>query len=59
MGPKIDTDLCEGCEKCVEVCPADVFEMEDDKAIAVRPDDCLDCGACADECPANAISLED
>lgn len=59
MGPKINSVLCEGCEKCIEVCPADVFEMEDGIAKAVRYDDCLDCGACMEECPSQAISFED
>lgn len=48
MGPKVDSQKCEGCETCIEVCPADVFEM-----------DCLDCGACVEECPAEAITHED
>ena len=59
MGPKVNPDLCEGCESCVEVCPADVFVMEDGKGKVVSGDDCLDCGACAEECPANAIIFDD
>ncbi len=58
VGPKINPDVCDGCETCVDVCPADVFEMEDGKANVVRKDDCLDCGACTEECPANAINLD-
>ena len=28
----VDKEKCEGCEECVEVCPVDVFEMEDGKS---------------------------
>lgn len=59
MAPKIDFDKCEGCGNCLDVCPADVFEVDDGKARTVRLDDCLDCGACAEECPSQAISLDD
>ncbi len=59
MAPKVDVDKCEGCGNCVEVCPAGVFEIENDKARAARHDDCLDCGACAEECPSQAITLEE
>ncbi len=59
MGPIVDLEKCEGCGSCAEVCPADVFEIEDKKAKVVRPDDCLDCGACAEECPTQAITFED
>lgn len=59
MGPKVDAELCEGCGTCVDVCPADVFEMMAGKASAAKPDECLDCGACTEECPTNAIVMED
>ncbi len=59
MAPEVDLNKCEGCGNCIDVCPADVFEMENDKASVTRPDDCLDCGACAEECPPQAITLED
>ncbi|PKM81877.1 MAG: 4Fe-4S ferredoxin [Firmicutes bacterium HGW-Firmicutes-14] len=59
MGPKVDSQKCEGCETCIDVCPADVFEMDGDKAKPARPEDCLDCGACVEECPAEAITHED
>jgi Fe-S-cluster-containing hydrogenase component 2 len=29
----VDNEKCEGCEECVEVCPVDVFEMEDEKSV--------------------------
>ena len=39
----IDTDLCEGCETCVEMCP-EVFELgEDGKARVKNQDACNTC----------------
>jgi len=59
MAPIVDVDKCEGCGNCMEVCPADVFVMEDDKAKVENPDNCLDCGACAEECPPQAITIDE
>ena len=57
--PIIDLKKCTGCEACVSVCPMEVFEMKDGKAVAVRPDDCIGCRACEVQCPAGAIKIED
>ena len=51
-------ELCNGCAKCVEVCPHAVFEMNERKAILVRPLDCMECGACQKNCIKNAISVK-
>jgi ferredoxin len=51
-------ELCNGCAKCVEVCPHAVFEMEGRKAALVRPTACMECGACQKNCITNAIAVE-
>jgi ferredoxin len=32
----IDTDKCDGCGKCVEACPQNVFEVGEDEADPLR-----------------------
>lgn len=59
MPPKVDLDKCTGCGTCADVCPSEVFDVEDDKCEVARPDDCTDCETCVDECPEEAIELED
>jgi len=54
----VDPELCTGCESCVEACPLDAIEMQDDIA-KVDPETCGDCGACVEVCPVEAISVEE
>jgi len=51
-------ELCNGCTKCVEVCPHAVFEMDGRKAILAHPTACMECGACQKNCITNAITVE-
>ena len=55
----VDEDKCEGCEECVEVCPVEVFEMEDDKSVPVNADECLGCESCVEVCEPGAITVEE
>jgi NAD-dependent dihydropyrimidine dehydrogenase PreA subunit len=51
-------ELCNGCAKCVEVCPHAVFEMDGRKAVLAHPTACMECGACQKNCITNAITVE-
>ncbi len=50
------SDKCIGCGSCVEICPADVIEIIDDKAV-VDKDWCVGCGICVSKCPSDAIKI--
>jgi NAD-dependent dihydropyrimidine dehydrogenase PreA subunit len=51
----VDYDRCEGIGKCVDVCPAGVYELVKGKTTAPNIDGCVQCCACVDACPKRAI----
>ena len=55
---RLSADKCVGCGRCAEVCPHEVFIVEDGKAALLDKNACIECGACAKNCPAEAISVE-
>lgn len=57
--PHVDQEKCNGCEECLENCSADVFEMEEMKAVVAYPDRCVGCGTCIEVCEKNAIVVEE
>jgi DNA-directed RNA polymerase subunit D len=57
--PEIVVEDCDGCEKCIEVCPRNVFEMENGKAIPAKVIECSLCYECVKECPLDAIKIDE
>jgi ferredoxin len=59
----VDSDACEGCGKCLEVCIYGAREIVDGKAVVDREgeDYCRGCGRCERVCPTGAtnISMEE
>jgi Fe-S-cluster-containing hydrogenase component 2 len=53
---KINTERCNGCGECVEVCPTGAVYLVGGKA-RVEQTLCRDCEACIAACPTEAISL--
>ena len=56
--PEVIRKKCTGCSRCVEECPAFVFEMKENKAVVVRGDWCIGCGHCGAVCPEGAVRHE-
>ena len=54
----VSTDLCSGCEVCMDRCFFDALSMRDDFA-AVDSEKCLGCGACTVVCPTEALKLKE
>ena len=55
----IDQDACSGCGICVERCPTDAIELNDDGTAERDENACFGCGICARFCPEEAISLKE
>jgi len=50
----ISDDICKGCNKCVDICPMDVFVPNPEKGkppIVMYPEECWYDGVCVYECP--------
>lgn len=56
MAAQIDTEKCTGCGICVDACPVEAINLENDKA-KIDQDTCTDCGACVGECLNDALSV--
>lgn len=60
MFPVIDFGKCEKCLGCVDVCPNQMFEIdEEDTPFVVFDNVCAGCCDCMNQCPTGAISFED
>jgi NAD-dependent dihydropyrimidine dehydrogenase PreA subunit len=55
--PEVDEEKCVGCGECVDVCPVDVYEMQDDKSVPVNAEECIGCESCVEVCEQDAITV--
>jgi len=58
---KVIEDGCRGCQLCLDVCPVDVFEFDEqtNKALLKEVRDCIACLSCHYLCPSGAIEVSD
>ena len=58
---KVDVEKCTGCGTCVDVCPVEVFELQETAekmiSVVVAEDNCLVCQACVLQCNEGAIEV--
>mgnify|MGYP000099128404 CR=1 FL=1 len=55
----VDADKCVGCGECVDVCPVEVYELQDGKSNPVNGEECLGCESCVEVCEHGAITIEE
>ena len=55
--PEVDIEKCGGCRTCVDICPVEVYELQDNKSVPVNADDCIGCESCVEECKKGAITI--
>jgi len=50
---------CDGCGKCVDICPSDIMHIDTvfRRAFNLEPDFCWECYSCVKECPQHAIDV--
>jgi NAD-dependent dihydropyrimidine dehydrogenase PreA subunit len=54
---EVDEEKCIGCGDCVDVCPVDVYEMQDEKSVPVNAEECIGCESCVEACEQEAITV--
>jgi heterodisulfide reductase subunit A len=54
---KIDQDICIGCELCLELCPYQAIERDEEGNPEVIKVLCKGCGTCGASCPMKAITM--
>ncbi len=54
----LETELCIGCQTCLERCQMDALNMNDQDRAEINEDRCIGCGLCVTTCPSGALSLK-
>ena len=59
MPLKIDYRKCNGCRRCYDICPMDVYVIDEESKMPriEYPDECWLDGMCFYECPKRAIEM--
>jgi len=53
----VDTNKCDGCEECANICPSEVFRIVDGKSDPYQASECAYCLSCVEACPNQAITV--
>ena len=56
---EVNAEKCVCCGECVDVCPVEVFDLQDEKSVPVNAEECLGCESCIEVCEEEAITVEE
>ena len=54
---EVDQEKCIGCGECVDICPVEVYEMQNEKSVPVNAEECIGCESCIEVCDQEAITV--
>jgi len=54
---QVNTELCNGCETCVDRCPMDAICITEEEVASISLERCIGCGLCIRTCPMEALML--
>ncbi len=55
----VDNDKCMGCGECVDICPVEVYELQNEKSVPVNAEECVGCESCIEVCEQEAITIRE
>jgi NAD-dependent dihydropyrimidine dehydrogenase PreA subunit len=55
--PEVDSEKCVGCGECDDICPVEVYILQDEKSVPVNKDECIGCESCIEVCEHGAITI--
>lgn len=54
----VESELCIGCQTCLERCQMNAMRMNDQDQAEINADRCIGCGLCVTTCPSGALNLK-
>jgi NAD-dependent dihydropyrimidine dehydrogenase PreA subunit len=55
----VDNDKCIGYGECVDICPVEVYGLQDEKSVPVNAEECVGCESCIEVCEQEAITVRE
>ncbi|MGA7876465.1 MAG: 4Fe-4S dicluster domain-containing protein [Desulfoferrobacter sp.] len=55
--PEVIGENCVGCGECIDVCPVNVYELQDGQSVVVKEEECVGCESCVEVCENSAITV--